>query len=308
MLNHGTQANAAGILVISKDHIQKMNMHSTVPSSIDLPDIQDKGNLKDLSIKPKYLIAYIVGYDQKENIDKAMKKLSENLTLILFHYDGRTSEWSEFEWSKRAIHITAHKQSKWWYAKRFLHPYIMAPYDYIFIWDEDLALDDFEAEKANYVIYKLIGAGPARLAGAIQLLAFGFNCGFGRRLSITLHKVRNECQLYDPEGRPVGDEIDSKVEHNFNRLLDKVTEFRQIMGKSADISLSSVLERLRQMYTVAGMKQISEKRTKNQAKTDKTEHGMEKRKKAKVKSKPSKSKSKVKSENEEMLNGPTRTH
>ncbi|GJV08446.1 hypothetical protein Tco_1346102 [Tanacetum coccineum] len=72
-----------------------------------------------------------------------------------------------------------------------------------------------------------------------------------RRLSITLHKVRNECPLYDPEGRPVGDEIDSEVEHIFNRLLDKVTEFRQIMGKSADISLSSVLERLRQMYTVA---------------------------------------------------------
>ncbi|GJS61171.1 hypothetical protein Tco_0655955 [Tanacetum coccineum] len=34
----------------------------------------------------------------------------------------------------------------------------------------------------------------------------------------------------------------------FIKLLDKVTEFRQIMGKSADISLSSVLERLRQMW------------------------------------------------------------
>ncbi|GJV90874.1 hypothetical protein Tco_1538687 [Tanacetum coccineum] len=92
---------------------------------------------------------------------------------------------------------------------------------------------------------------PARLAAAIQLLAFGFNCGFGRRLSVTFHKLRNECPLYDPEGRPVGDEIDSKVEHIFNRLLDKVTKFRQIMGKLADISLSSVLERLRQMYIVA---------------------------------------------------------
>ncbi|GJZ67198.1 hypothetical protein Tco_0630438 [Tanacetum coccineum] len=102
---------------------------------------------EDLSIKPKYLIAFTVGYDQKENIDKAMKKFSENFTLMLFHYDGRTSEWSEFEWSKRAIHISAHKQSKWWYAKRFLHPDIVAPYDYIFIWDEDLGLDDFEAEK-----------------------------------------------------------------------------------------------------------------------------------------------------------------
>ncbi|GJY70299.1 GDSL esterase/lipase-like protein, partial [Tanacetum coccineum] len=115
---------------------KKTNMHSTVPTSIDLRDIQDKypgistqaalnvwssmqhnkliqsdnyrstkiwapdnprgaetlppGLIEresdlylrrlwgtpseDLSIKPKYLIAFTVGYDQKENIDKAMKK------------------------------------------------------------------------------------------------------------------------------------------------------------------------------------------------------------------------------------------
>ena len=34
-----------------------------------------------------------------------------------------------------------------WYAKRFLHPDILAPYDYIFIWDEDLGLEDFDAER-----------------------------------------------------------------------------------------------------------------------------------------------------------------
>ncbi|GKE21431.1 hypothetical protein Tco_1432943 [Tanacetum coccineum] len=41
-------------------------------------------------------------------------------------------------------------------------------------------------------------------------------------------------------------------------------------------------------------KRISDKRTKNQAKTDKTEHGMEKRGKAKVKSKQKSTKVKVK--------------
>ncbi|GJT88628.1 hypothetical protein Tco_1070345 [Tanacetum coccineum] len=63
-----------------------------------------------------------------------------------------------------------------------------------------------------------------------------------------------------------------------------------------------------------GMKRISEKRTKNQAKNDKTEHGMEKREKDKVKSKPKSKKSKstpqkstvkAEAETEEMLNGPT---
>ncbi|KAI3799211.1 hypothetical protein L1987_34501 [Smallanthus sonchifolius] len=109
---------------------------------------------EDLAVKPKYLVAFTVGYEQKEIINKAVKKFSENFSILLFHYDGRTSEWNEFEWSKRAIHVSAHKQSKWWYAKRFLHPDIVAPYDYIFIWDEDLGLDDFDAEKYIELIKK----------------------------------------------------------------------------------------------------------------------------------------------------------
>lgn len=34
-----------------------------------------------------------------------------------------------------------------WYAKRFLQPDIVAPYDYIFIWDEDLGVEHFDAEE-----------------------------------------------------------------------------------------------------------------------------------------------------------------
>ncbi|GKF45942.1 hypothetical protein Tco_0135744, partial [Tanacetum coccineum] len=60
-------------------------------------------------------------------------------------------------------------------------------------------------------------------------------------------------------------------------------------------------------------KRISDKRTKNQAKKDKTKHGMEKREKDKVKSKPKSKKVKVNPEKstvkteaktEEILNGP----
>jgi len=40
-------------------------------------------------------------------------QFSENFTIVLFHYDGRVSEWDKFEWSKKAIHISARKQSKW---------------------------------------------------------------------------------------------------------------------------------------------------------------------------------------------------
>lgn len=102
---------------------------------------------EDLTSKPRYLVTFTVGYDQRENIDAAVKKFSENFTILLFHYDGRTSEWDQFEWSKPAIHVSARKQTKWWFAKRFLHPDIVAAYDYIFIWDEDLGVEHFDAEK-----------------------------------------------------------------------------------------------------------------------------------------------------------------
>nr|GEY38340.1 uncharacterized protein [Tanacetum cinerariifolium] len=38
--------------------------------------------------------------------------------------------------------------------KRFLHPDILATYDYIFIWDEDLGLEDFDAERYISLVRK----------------------------------------------------------------------------------------------------------------------------------------------------------
>lgn len=34
-----------------------------------------------------------------------------------------------------------------WFAKRFLHPDIAAEYDYIFLWDEDLGVENFDPER-----------------------------------------------------------------------------------------------------------------------------------------------------------------
>ncbi|KAL8111738.1 hypothetical protein AgCh_019450 [Apium graveolens] len=109
---------------------------------------------EDLIIKPKYLVTFTVGYNQRQNIDAAVKKFSENFTILLFHYDNRASEWDEYEWSKKAIHISAQKQTKWWYAKRFLHPDVVAAYDYIFIWDEDLGVGNFTAEEYIRLVKK----------------------------------------------------------------------------------------------------------------------------------------------------------
>ncbi|KAK6144387.1 hypothetical protein DH2020_021207 [Rehmannia glutinosa] len=109
---------------------------------------------EDLKRKPKYLVTFTVGLNQKYHIDAAVKK------ILLFHYDGQTTEWEQFEWSRRAIHtrfyeVTSHILClRRWYAKRFLHPDVVAAYDYIFIWDEDLGVEHFNAEKYIQLVKK----------------------------------------------------------------------------------------------------------------------------------------------------------
>ncbi|KAJ4798337.1 lysine ketoglutarate reductase trans-splicing protein (DUF707) [Rhynchospora pubera] len=109
---------------------------------------------EDLPIKSKYLVAFAVSLKQKDNVNAAVQKFSENFTILLFHYDGHMNEWDEFEWSTRAIHVGTRGQTKWWYAKRFLHPDIVASYEYIFIWDEDLGVEHFDAEQYIKLVKK----------------------------------------------------------------------------------------------------------------------------------------------------------
>ena len=41
-----------------------------------------------------------------------------------------------------------------WYAKRFMNPSIVAPYDYIFLWDQDLGVETFDAEEYIKIVKK----------------------------------------------------------------------------------------------------------------------------------------------------------
>ncbi|KAF7840242.1 lysine ketoglutarate reductase trans-splicing-like protein [Senna tora] len=90
------------------------------------------------------LLAVPVGMKQKHSVnDMVQKFLPDNFTIMLFHYDGNVDGWWDLEWSGKAIHIVAQNQTKWWFAKRFLHPDIVYIYDYIFLWDEDLGVEHF---------------------------------------------------------------------------------------------------------------------------------------------------------------------
>ncbi|KAG0478443.1 hypothetical protein HPP92_013162 [Vanilla planifolia] len=99
-----------------------------------------------VNIEPlKTLLAMAVGIKQKEVVNQIVKKFSSTIdsTVMLFHYDGFSSEWRDLEWIDKALHVSVANQTKWWFAKRFLHPDIVAEYDYIFLWDEDIEVHHF---------------------------------------------------------------------------------------------------------------------------------------------------------------------
>ncbi|KAF2307387.1 hypothetical protein GH714_026792 [Hevea brasiliensis] len=94
------------------------------------------------------LFTLAVGIKQRAIVDEMVKKfLCSNFTVMLFHYDGVVDEWKDYKWNDHVIHVSARNQTKWWFAKRFLHPDIVAEYNYIFLWDEDLGVENFDPKQ-----------------------------------------------------------------------------------------------------------------------------------------------------------------
>ncbi|KAL9677249.1 hypothetical protein QQ045_005477 [Rhodiola kirilowii] len=101
----------------------------------------------------KSLFAMAVGLNQKDLVNKMVKKfLESDFIVMLFHYDGVVDKWRTFEWSDHVIHVSAPNQTKWWFAKRFLHPDVVSEYDYVFLWDEDLGVDNFNPKRYISII------------------------------------------------------------------------------------------------------------------------------------------------------------
>lgn len=84
----------------------------------------------------------------------------------------------------------------------------------------------------------------ADLGGSVLTGTHGNPLGIlARQLSYPLHKIRDKCPLYKMDGNPVDSGVDAKVEVAFNKLLDKASKFRQLMGEvSQDVSLGAALE------------------------------------------------------------------
>lgn len=90
----------------------------------------------------------------------------------------------------------------------------------------------------------------ADLGGSVLTGTLGNPLGIiAKQLGSSLHKVRDKCPLYRPDGKPVDPDLDIKVENAFNRLLEKTSQLRQSMGEVAmDVSLGASLEAFRQVY------------------------------------------------------------
>ncbi|XP_028788986.1 LOW QUALITY PROTEIN: protein FLOWERING LOCUS D [Neltuma alba] len=93
-------------------------------------------------------------------------------------------------------------------------------------------------------------SAAAELGGSVLTGTHGNPLGIvARQLGYTLHKVRDKCPLYSVDGKPVDPDMDMKVETAFNRLLDKASRLRELMGDvSVDVSLGAALETFRQVY------------------------------------------------------------
>ncbi|GAB2282389.1 hypothetical protein Dimus_016934 [Dionaea muscipula] len=136
----GTEALPKGIIARTSD-LEMRSLWGSIP--------------KKKSFKETNLLALAVGIKQKESVNKIVKKfLSTNSVVMLFHYDGNVNGWRDMEWNGRAIHVSAVNQTKWWFAKRFLHPDIVYEYSFIFLWDEDLGVENFDVGRYVSIIKK----------------------------------------------------------------------------------------------------------------------------------------------------------
>ncbi|GKC00454.1 RNA-directed RNA polymerase, partial [Tanacetum coccineum] len=114
-------------------------------SDLDMRPMRDSTNKKAHSHHSKSLLAIAAGVKQKDLVDKIITKfLQSGFIVMVFHYDGIVDQWNDLGWVSDVIHVSAVDQTKWWFAKRFLHPDIVSEYDYLFLWDEDLEVDHFD--------------------------------------------------------------------------------------------------------------------------------------------------------------------
>ncbi|MBA0728826.1 hypothetical protein Golax_001693, partial [Gossypium laxum] len=145
------QTNVVNVPIVPKKYIRRNPRGSKLlPPRINVPEsdlhLRRLYGLPplDLKRKPKYLAAFSVGIHQMNNIDACVKKVQSmdpifHLFCILVCF---------------VVVVVVVVLTVLWYAKRFLHPDVVAAYEYIFIWDEDLGVEHFNADRYIELVKK----------------------------------------------------------------------------------------------------------------------------------------------------------
>ncbi|GAB2230937.1 hypothetical protein Drorol1_Dr00015235, partial [Drosera rotundifolia] len=127
----------------------------TKTSDLEMRPLWNSSVQQKKYMQSKNLLAITVGIRQRDIVKKIVEKfLSCAFVVMLFHYDGIVDEWRDLDWNDSVIHLAAKDQTKWWFAKRFLHPDIVAEYDYVFLWDEDLDVGHFNPLRYINIVKK----------------------------------------------------------------------------------------------------------------------------------------------------------
>ncbi|OAY69973.1 hypothetical protein ACMD2_07685, partial [Ananas comosus] len=110
-------------------------------------------NLEETVQCHQNLLAISVGIKQKKTVDSIIRKLFYS-TMMEMSMGGTISHGVKGSsilplLTKQNGEFLAFPAFFKWFAKRFLHPDVVSIYDYIFLWDEDLGVDNFHP--ARYI-------------------------------------------------------------------------------------------------------------------------------------------------------------
>lgn len=125
-----------------------------------------------------HLLALAVGGAQLGAVDALVRRFpADFFAVVLFHYDSlNLSAWDDLPWAGAAVRVVATRQTKWWFAKRFLTPALVGRYQTLWLWDEDIVPSpEFDPLRLVEIMrqFGLAVAQPAVGEGAAQRRARG---------------------------------------------------------------------------------------------------------------------------------------
>jgi hypothetical protein len=84
------------------------------------------------------LVLFTGGRSGMDNINQLVTLWgTKHFDYVIFHFDDSAGEWIKFPWYAKAIGITVRTQAKFWYYKRFGHPWLVMGYRYVHFVDSD---------------------------------------------------------------------------------------------------------------------------------------------------------------------------